>query len=241
MFFPKLNKQTVTCQTCKLAPQLDRRKQIGYGSLLVHNSSIQQISNLKPGDFFEEQGKYTFNRRQQFLLFAEALICLSLQPKAQASSLKLFQSDQFNYQFEVPQEWEKKDKAGADVLFEFPQRRSTSVGVTVTPVRVNSLSEFGTMEAAGDRLMKIERAKDGVMDVRLLDQQTFQQQNPIYFYEYEENSTRGRKVVLNCVTIVDRKLYILNGQHKCEKSGCSLEDQEQLQLLRFIANTFRIL
>jgi hypothetical protein len=55
---------------------------------------------------------------------------------------------------------------GADVLFEDPQRRSTSIGVTVSPVRVSSIEQFGDLTAVGQRLLDVERKK--VMRLLLL-------------------------------------------------------------------------
>ena len=37
-------------------------------------------------------------------------------------------------------------QAGADALFEDPDRRSTSLGVTVNPVRVPDIAGFGTLQ-----------------------------------------------------------------------------------------------
>ena len=48
--------------------------------------------------------------------------------------------------------------AGADVLF---VGKGADVGVTVSPIRINSLREFGTVEAVGDRLLGAEKAKAG--------------------------------------------------------------------------------
>ena len=39
-------------------------------------------------------------------------------------------------------------QAGADALFEDPDRRSTSLGVTVNPVRVPDIAGFGTLQVA---------------------------------------------------------------------------------------------
>jgi hypothetical protein len=50
-------------------------------------------------------------------------------------------------------------KAGADVLFVDPERKSTTVGVTVSPVRIASLAQFGDVAAVGQRLLGAERAK----------------------------------------------------------------------------------
>jgi len=57
--------------------------------------------------------------------------------------------------------------AGADVLFEDPGRRSTSVGVTVSPVRVASIEQFGDLEAVGQRLLDAERKKVGGVPRRI--------------------------------------------------------------------------
>lgn len=45
------------------------------------------------------------------------------------------------------------------MLFEDPARRSTSVGVTVSPVRVASIDQFGDLDAVGRRLLDVERRK----------------------------------------------------------------------------------
>jgi hypothetical protein len=63
------------------------------------------------------------------------------------------------YSLSIPSSWERKGKAGADVLFEDPERRSTSVGVTVNPVRVASIEQFGGLEAVGKRLIEVEAGK----------------------------------------------------------------------------------
>ena len=46
--------------------------------------------------------------------------------------------------------------AGADVLF---VGKGADVGVTVSPIRINTLKEFGTLETVGERLLGTERAK----------------------------------------------------------------------------------
>lgn len=48
---------------------------------------------------------------------------------------------------------------GADVLFEDPSRRSTSVGITVNPVKVVSLEQFGRLGEVGEKLLAAERNK----------------------------------------------------------------------------------
>ena len=52
-------------------------------------------------------------------------------------------------------------QAGAEVLFEDPEERSTSVGITIYPVRVASLEQFGRLEDVGERLLQAEMGKVG--------------------------------------------------------------------------------
>lgn len=66
----------------------------------------------------------------------------------------------------------------------------------------------------------------------------------LYDIEYDLDSTRGRKRILNTVTIFDSKLYILNGQYKCAKEaegGCSTAQAEQtLAAMRSVAASFDV-
>ena len=45
------------------------------------------------------------------------------------------------------------DKAGADCLFRDPASKSTTLGVTVYPVTIASLEQFGDLAAVGERLL----------------------------------------------------------------------------------------
>jgi hypothetical protein len=48
---------------------------------------------------------------------------------------------------------------GADVLFVEPASKAGDIGVTVSPVRIKSLEQFGDLTAVGDRLLAAERSK----------------------------------------------------------------------------------
>lgn len=51
------------------------------------------------------------------------------------------------------------NKAGADVLFTDPGQRSTSVGITVSPVKIKTLNEFGGIDKVKDLLFEAEVEK----------------------------------------------------------------------------------
>lgn len=67
----------------------------------------------------------------------------------------------------------------------------------------------------------------------------------LYDYEYELDSTRGRKRILNTVSIYNAKLFILNAVAKCEKEeagACGAAPVEAaLEALRRTAASFDVL
>ncbi len=63
----------------------------------------------------------------------------------------------------------------------------------------------------------------------------------VYDYEYELDSTRGRKRILSTVAVAGRKLYIVNGTAKCEGSGCGGAAEEAAALMRRSAASFDVI
>lgn len=53
------------------------------------------------------------------------------------------------------------DKAGATVLFEEENKGANNVGIVVNPVRITSLTDFGTPQFVADKLIKAEKRKVG--------------------------------------------------------------------------------
>jgi len=53
----------------------------------------------------------------------------------------------------------KVDKAGATALFQQEGKGSNNIGVVVNPVRLNSLTEFGTPQFVADKLLQAEKKK----------------------------------------------------------------------------------
>lgn len=63
----------------------------------------------------------------------------------------------------------------------------------------------------------------------------------VYDYEYELDSTRGRKRILSTVAIVNRKLYIVNGTAKCDGDSCGGAAAEAAALMARAADSFDVL
>ena len=53
----------------------------------------------------------------------------------------------------------KVEKAGATALFQQEGKGSNNIGVVVNPVRLNSLTEFGTPQFVADKLLQAEKKK----------------------------------------------------------------------------------
>ena len=51
------------------------------------------------------------------------------------------------------------DKAGATLYVEDPDQRSSTIGVVVNPVRIDSLAEFASLDEVALKLIATERKK----------------------------------------------------------------------------------
>ena len=65
---------------------------------------------------------------------------------------------------------------------------------------------------------------------------------PVSFYdfEYELDSTRGRKRVLDTVTIAARRLYIVNATLSCGKEACDAGAEARAALLRRVVKSLEV-
>ena len=76
-----------------------------------------------------------------------------------SASNSVFTDSRKRYQLQPPAGWIETSKPGADALFQDPHEKGTTLGVTVTPVRIASLDQFGSVEQIAGRLLGAERAK----------------------------------------------------------------------------------
>jgi hypothetical protein len=159
------------------------------------------------------------------------------------SDFTTFSNPAQNYSFQRPESWEQVDKAGADVLFRDPSKKSSTLGMTVLPVMVPTLDKFGSLDVVAEKLLAAEKAKESTLSVEMLTQT--QSETPfasaVYDFVYEVDSTRGRKIIVNCVSIVNSKLYILNGNVSCGKGvACGDEQLATVELMKRAAQSLKI-
>lgn len=75
------------------------------------------------------------------------------------SDWQQYNNSKSSYSMKLPPTWTAKEKAGADALFEDPAKKSTNAGVTVAPVRVRAIQDFGDVDSVGAKLLESEKAK----------------------------------------------------------------------------------
>ena len=86
-------------------------------------------------------------------------MCAGADASATGDADGTFTDPKQRYRLQTPAGWTQTSKAGADALFQDPNQKGTTLGVTVTPVRIASLEQFGSVDSVGEKLLSAERAK----------------------------------------------------------------------------------
>lgn len=149
------------------------------------------------------------------------------------------------YQISYPSTWEVTSKAGADVLLKDPERRGITLGVTILPVRIESVDEYGSLVDVGQKVIAAERDKESTISASMVSESISKLQHPamttVYDYVYDVESTRGTKRVTSRVFIIRKELYIINGTISCGKEGpCGDDVKEYEQTMLEVAQSFRL-
>nr|GMD49591.1 psbP domain-containing protein 2, chloroplastic [Ipomoea batatas]GMD53613.1 psbP domain-containing protein 2, chloroplastic [Ipomoea batatas] len=108
------------------------------------------------------------------------------------------------------------DKAGATVLFEDASKGSNNVGVVVSPVKITSLTQFGTPQFVAEKLIQAERRKESTVGAELVavSERSGKGGIEVYEFEYKVDSSRGgMKRVFSAAFVLSKKLYLLNITH----------------------------
>ncbi|CAJ1960350.1 unnamed protein product [Cylindrotheca closterium] len=144
----------------------------------------------------------------------------------------------FSYRIQIPdsmKEGSKPVKTHQDeVNFGNSEIRGYQYGITVDPVRINSLKEFGTPEEVAARVVTAEVNRDGVFEVTLLKDPEVSNDDGGYLLEYLSSGKRGNKHYINKIFIDKNELYVLTAQ-------CKQENFEQLeQELKATVKSFKV-
>lgn len=92
-----------------------------------------------------------------------------------------------------------------------------SYGVTVDPVRINSLKEFGKPEEVAARVVTAEVNRDGIFEVTLAKDPVEDGETGAYAIDYVSDGKRGKKHFVTRIFVKDQKLYVMTAQCKEEE------------------------
>uniref|UniRef100_A0A7S0BSD6 PsbP C-terminal domain-containing protein n=1 Tax=Rhodosorus marinus TaxID=101924 RepID=A0A7S0BSD6_9RHOD len=160
--------------------------------------------------------------RREVLFGAAGLVSLSVGGEVLAeeetSELVWKGPSSLGYTFKYPPAWtatKKQIKTHASEVLVVKDGTSAQVGLVVDPVKINSLKEFGSPEQVADKVLGVEKKKDGTLSVRTLALGSFDRDGLTYYdIEYEVENTRGMKRYISRLTINDKNLYVFTGQAK---------------------------
>ena len=116
---------------------------------------------------------------------------------AVASPEQQIRESTYAYGLTVPAAWESTGKPVKTHMHEaLLSGQGVKIGITVDPVKIASLDEFGTPEQVAERVLAVERTRDGIKTVELRN--TFAEPGPPSYYtiEYLSDGSRGTKVFL---------------------------------------------
>ena len=107
-----------------------------------------------------------------------------------------------------------------------------NVGITVDPVRINSLRQFGTPQEVAAKVVTAEVNRDGVFEVTLLEDPV-ELPDKSYLLQYLSKGKRGNKRNVCKIFIENQKLYVLTAQAKED-----VYDKEAEKTIQAIVESF---
>ncbi|KAL9190616.1 hypothetical protein ACHAXT_000322 [Thalassiosira profunda] len=99
-----------------------------------------------------------------------------------------------------------------EINFAPPDVRGYTIGITVDPVRISKLQEFGTPEEVAARVVTAEVNRDGVFEVTLAKDP--KDSGECYDIEYISDGKRGTKHFVTRIYVKGGFLYVLTAQSK---------------------------
>ena len=98
-------------------------------------------------------------------------------------------------------------------------------GITVDPIRIKSLREFGTPNEVAAKIVMAELRRDGVLDVTVGRDPVEDATTGGYDVEYISDGKRGKKHFVTRTIVSDGKLYVLTVQVKEEDWNPKIEKE----------------
>lgn len=125
----------------------------------------------------------------------------------------------FSYTFTPPPNFKVSNKPLKthldEVNFDSQSTKGYQYGITVDPVRLQKLRQFGTPEEVAAKIVTAEVNRDGVYEVTLV-RDPIEDDDGAYVIEYISDGKRGKKRFVTRTIVNNGRLYVLTVQSKEE-------------------------
>lgn len=101
-----------------------------------------------------------------------------------------------------------------EINFSPPDIRGYTLGITIDPVRLSKIQDFGTPEEVAARVVTAEINRDGVFTVTMAKDPVEDAAAGCYDIEYISDGKRGTKRFVTRIYVRDGILYVLTAQSK---------------------------
>ncbi|GAB5369759.1 hypothetical protein AAMO2058_001433300 [Amorphochlora amoebiformis] len=134
--------------------------------------------------------------------------------------LERYASPDGEFVFSYPREFKRAPKLlkthQNELFLRSTQLKKYNVGITIDPVTIKTLKDFGTVHQVAENIIKLEREKEGVMNAELKEvSRGILDGNESYFIDYTADSTRGNiRYFSKLVVDSKQRLYVLTIQAK---------------------------
>jgi len=209
---------------------------------MLQRSPTQPISRPWHAQHLHETQHLLATRRSLLALAAATVVSLPMTAPALASTTSL-RDEQYGFMLSYPDDWVPAPKPVKTHLSESILQspiKGVSLGVTVDPVKIASLRQFGSAEQVATRVLDTELTRDGVKDVLLRKVSAEEGEPPYYLIEYLVESSRGRKVYVCKYCIYQQRLYVLQAQAKQDTFDAA-NDASVRDTLAAAVSSFRVL
>lgn len=199
----------------------ERRIRLFFATILFSNSFVCALSfsrscELPRAELYTQPIQNT--RRSFFFQTAATAFIVPWQP-SYATDLFVRNSDKVHYIFQPPPGFDTPSQKPLKThLDEVTFRSNTDVqfGITVDPLRISKLSDFGTPEQVAAKVVTAEVNRDGVFEVKLMEDPLSASDASYYQLNYRSSGKRGVKRYVAKFYVENQMLYALTAQCKEE-------------------------
>lgn len=125
------------------------------------------------------------------------------------------------YMFSYPSSWAVKKKPirthVSEVIVTDNKESSTSAGIVVDAIKIESIDKFGTPDDVGQKVVDVEMKKESVKNAFISSAKSTSKDGLTYYMlDYTVDSTRGVKRYLSKATVTGGQLYVFTAQAKVD-------------------------